>query len=653
MKSILNKFSTFNLIILAILISIILQSVFLLAIYDDANVYFNGHFVPLWTHDAGLYGYYAKKILSGHNYPFISTYTPSWLLYFVVKNTPFSLEQCMFYLPVLISSLIVIPIVLMFKMINQIKLGVFAGILSTLTLAYYYRSFFGYYDTDILNIFFPLMVILSLMKLEQNKAYLLIGGFSMLGFSLWYHSYLSIAVSIIGMFAFYTLLFKRDESKNYLAMAVLCVPFFHFALWIKALSIVIIFIISFFLKNSKFYPLSFLIVLPVMIVQKHTILSRFNNYLNKTDEIKYNGLSLLNQLGLVAETQGISLNSLGELLSIHISLAFLGIFGFVYLCFVEKRFIIFTPLALLSLASLYIGERFAFYGVVPVSIGLCYFMYILSQYLPRYKNKALYASLCVLLVLYTNHAFNFAKTETPVLNKSDLEVLSKVPKKGRRVALSWWDYGYPLMYELNAIVVTDNGSSTKRGNFLIAKLLFDQNQSFISNASKQISNIKLKTWAVESHFLKNFSLKDAFKRLSKPTKAKLPTYWFLNTDLLSIAPTIKSYAEFNPKTGKKENHGFLVYIKKSNQIKFDKQRGTLMLNGNKFQISSYTNTKTKEFRAYKGINLHFVQTPTHYLVCTANIYNSFLVQALLFKKIDKNAFDIIAQNDNAVVLKAK
>lgn len=643
-----------------ILLSILLQSVFLFVIKDNPNVYFNGHFVPLWTHDAGLYGFYAKQLLNGVNLPFNSEYMAGWLLYGITKFSPFSIEQVIFYSPVFLSSLIIIPIIFISRFFDLQKVGFFAGILSTLSYGYYYRSFFGYFDTDILNLFFPLVAIWGLVGLSftKNRFYLLLASLGMFLFSLWYHSFLAIGAGIIGIWIIYILIFQREEFINYLAIFILSIPLLHVSLWIEILAIFVIFALSFLpIKNSKYFPFGFLLFVVAFFASTNISFQRALEYIDKSLYIKSANLSFLNTLNTVAEAGGIGFTKWGELTSANLSLAFLSIFGFILLCIKQRQFLLFLPLAFLGLLSIVAGERFVLYGVVAFSFGISYFAFMVSENIKKYNNIVFITLLSIVTIFFIQKIINFAKIETPIFNKQDLEVLSKLPKDKNNFILTWWDYGWPLWYETGAKTLIDNGKHFE-DNYIISKLLFFPNQAYVANASKQSVRLYKEANSKGSYKLVPYLFKKntpqiALQNLAKPSKATRPIYWYLNTNLLTVGLDIKSFSDIDLKSGKKLMGGFLAYLKKSNQVKFDKINGIVNLNGQKFNIQSYTNTKTKEFKKYNGIDIQFIETPTHYLSCTANIYNSFLVQTLIFKNVNKNLFDIVSYNDTSMILKVK
>jgi dolichyl-diphosphooligosaccharide--protein glycosyltransferase/undecaprenyl-diphosphooligosaccharide--protein glycosyltransferase len=65
-----------------------------------------------------------------------------------VKLTPMSLETAILYMPTIISSMVVIPMILIARLYNKTLWGFFAALLGSITWSYYNRTMTVYYDTD-------------------------------------------------------------------------------------------------------------------------------------------------------------------------------------------------------------------------------------------------------------------------------------------------------------------------------------------------------------------------------------------------------------------------------------------------------------------------------------------------------------------------
>ena len=109
-----------------------------------------------------------------------------YITYFFAKYTPFSLETVILYLPAVISSLVVIPIVLTGKLVKLPWVGFFAALLGSIVWSYYNRTMIGYYDTDMFSVLlqFTVLYFFLLTIYEKKDSNVLWLAFSLLIVSL-------------------------------------------------------------------------------------------------------------------------------------------------------------------------------------------------------------------------------------------------------------------------------------------------------------------------------------------------------------------------------------------------------------------------------------------------------------------------------------
>ena len=84
--------------------------------------------------------------------------------YFLAKILPFSMDTIALYLPIFISSLVVIPVILIMKLYNKPLLGFLAALITSIAWSFYNRTMAGYYDTDLFAIVFPVFIIYFLIR---------------------------------------------------------------------------------------------------------------------------------------------------------------------------------------------------------------------------------------------------------------------------------------------------------------------------------------------------------------------------------------------------------------------------------------------------------------------------------------------------------
>ena len=70
----------------------------------------------------------------------------------LVKITPWSLDTIALYLPAVVSSLIVVPMILIGRLYGMSVVGFLAAVLGSIGWSYYNRTMVGYYDTDMFSV---------------------------------------------------------------------------------------------------------------------------------------------------------------------------------------------------------------------------------------------------------------------------------------------------------------------------------------------------------------------------------------------------------------------------------------------------------------------------------------------------------------------
>ena len=196
-------------ILIAYTFGVGIRLILLYQVKDVSSLWLDSAPLPIWTADAGRYGFYAKEILSGISYPSDPIYTPGYLIAFITDLLGANIDEVMPFLPIFLSPLIVIPIILIGKSLKLTQFGFLSALVAVTSINYYMHTYIGYMDTDVLNLFFILMITYFMLETinTDNLLYALGGGVSILLFSLWYHSSASINLALISTFFAIVLLF--------------------------------------------------------------------------------------------------------------------------------------------------------------------------------------------------------------------------------------------------------------------------------------------------------------------------------------------------------------------------------------------------------------------------------------------------------------
>lgn len=179
--------------------------------------YFNGEFITN-TNDGFYNAEGARDMLAGFHQPNdLSPYGGSipTFTFILAKILPFKFESIIFYMSVFLSPLIVLPIILIAREYKITNVGIVAALIASILPGYYIRTLAGYYDSDMLNVTLPLLVVWALIRLVDRKSQnFILPAIFMVIYDWWYQSSYSLNLALIVMFLLYTLVFDRKTRRT-------------------------------------------------------------------------------------------------------------------------------------------------------------------------------------------------------------------------------------------------------------------------------------------------------------------------------------------------------------------------------------------------------------------------------------------------------
>ena len=698
-----NLKQLFFYILSAYLLSIAVRLFLYYQISDNHNYLYNGNIIPLWTADAGLYGYYANQILSGVSYPFISEYIPGYLLSWIVNITGVNLDRVLFFAPAFLSSLVVVPIILIANRYKMPTFGLYSAFIGSVMSSYYYRTHLGYYDTDVLNVFLPLLAIYFLIKLVEDRKLIdaLYASLSLLSFSLWYHSSSAIILAIVAVYFLYVLIYNRKENLSYQSLFLLMIALLPLDISIKMAILISLFILFKYLPkllefDYKYYLLTMILALVALsfIIDISIYYERVDNYINKPSAIemvtKDGAIKLKSTLDSVLEAKGISWIEMTKRVSGTVLFFIIALFGYIALLVKYRSMILTLPLAVLAILSMVAGLRFTTYGVMVFAFGLVFgvhliFNLLLTQFGEFSQKISKTVSGVFLLIVmaftlnnvFTHNQYNLSPT---LFNTTDdmkkLDTLKSTLKKDDFI-MTWWDYGWLLWYYTNnKNTLIDNGKH-QQDNFIVSKILLSDSQTFTKNASvffidKYMEGMGKGIPKVMDYFTQNYSMKylNELKKEDFPLpSSNRDVYILLHKYMLTSLRTIESFSNLNIKTGKNYHSNFInmgyLYqhykgsqkILKTNNFSINLQKGEISSQAGDMKvkkISIIENNKIKFEKSYivsNGSNIVIYEGQV--LLLKPKLYNSFLIQALVFDNYNRDYFEKVSQTDNFLILKIK
>ena len=202
---------------------------------DIPQFYWNGQ-IMINNNDGYYFGSIAQHYLYGmhnDNPRMIGLFESAtvFFTYLAVKLFPFlSLDTVMLYMPGVISSLVVIPIILIAKELGNITFGFFAALIGSIAWSYYNRTMFGYYDTDMFSAMMPMFILYFLLKTIYHKNYtnLFISAILIFSYPFFYDQGLSIVYAMSILFMGYLVFFNYKDKFTYKAIFVISVALLHF-----------------------------------------------------------------------------------------------------------------------------------------------------------------------------------------------------------------------------------------------------------------------------------------------------------------------------------------------------------------------------------------------------------------------------------------
>ncbi len=168
-----------------------------------------------------------------------------------VKITPFSLETVLLYMPAVVSSIVVVPIILIARLYGLTLWGFFAALLGSVAWSYYNRTMIGYYDTDMFSVMAPMFILYFLIKTIENENLnnVLLATLSILIYPFLYDAGLSIVYAMGIIYMVYMVVFHRKDEFTYQSIILISIALMGIPWFIK---LAIIFGLYFIFKNRSF-----------------------------------------------------------------------------------------------------------------------------------------------------------------------------------------------------------------------------------------------------------------------------------------------------------------------------------------------------------------------------------------------------------------
>ncbi len=695
------------LIILAYFFSVGVRMYWPIYFVDTASMYYD-NVLMINTNDGYFFASGAKDIIEGvvpedRQRVFAFGIGLSEFTAVITQVLPFSLETIILYLPAIISSLIIIPIILTGRLMGHTLLGFFAALIGGIAWSYYNRTMVGYYDSDMFAILLQFSIFYTFLYIAYKKDLrgIVFAALLIFVYPYFYPQGLTITYAMFIMLVLYLIAeyrgwIKIKETNDFKEGTV--------SLYgsIILLSIALMITLPLALRAVLFL-LALILLLKIKLKEKHlvyvalvffigflyfgnilgAIVPRIMAYLNRGVDAE--GLHFYQVMQTVREAGAIPMTTVANRISgssIGLGVSFIG---FILLILRHKPFIIAMPLIGVGLFSYIGGLRFTVYAVPIAALSAVYLFWFLGTFFKDSRVKYALVVFGTVAMLYPNIQHIIGYKVPTVLNKTEVKDLAKLNEisSARDYTLSWWDYGYPIWYYSDTSTLIDGGKHN-HDNFIISKIMQTSSPGLAANLSRL---------AVETYVDSNYSIvadtlfrnkqKDQldpnlFLSELEDTGYKLPKktrdiYLYLPYRMMRIFPTVAVFGNLDLTTGKaerkilfyptglrKNDKGMLTF---ANGIQFDTKKGELTLGQQKKKVKYFIVTQlTKEGKVQLQSQLYhvdgkyavvYMKSYNTFVVMDSETFNSIYVQMFILEKYDKNLFELVVSSPYSKIYKLK
>ncbi len=648
-------------------------------------------------------GYYfaegARDILAGHhdeNDQSPITEAPAKLTAALSKIIPVSFETLILIMPAFLGSLIVIPMILIGRALNQTTMGFIAALIASIANSYYNRTMMGYYDSDMLNIVFPVLEMYSLILAltHQRNRYLIPISVSIALYQWWYPQAYALDTALFGMIVGYTLVFDRKNLYLYkialfIMIGILAIPFM--AKIGLALVVFSIFHFKQDLPHKLFWTIfGAIIALYFFSGGVEPILHFIQGYFFRSNVgAVTTSLRFYDVISTVREAGHIPFNLFAERISGHTITFILACIGYVMALIAYRPLLITLPLVGLGFIAMSAGLRFTIYAVPPIAIGNAFLILYISQQMQKQFLKYLSIATFTLATLYPNYTHIKAYITPTVMSNSEVMTLNELHKitSGEDYMVGWWDFGFPIRYYADLKTWADGAQHSGGQNYPL---------SFVLNGQDPLSAahmMRLNTEYMEKHFHdKNSTYSSVFEYMVNKEGFKDPNdfinaialpeykmppktrdvYLYLPLRMMEIFPTTALFSNLDLKTGKSSPQPFF-YITQNFQdtgkavdlgqgVSIDKATNALKF-GTKsvpikafYQVGYDKNQKlqiNRQILSSEGLTVIFMASYNQFLVIDDYFFNSTYIQMFVFEQYDKNLFQPVIFSPMTKIYKLK
>ncbi len=625
---------------------------------------------------------------------------------FFAKILPFSFESIIFYMPVFLSSLVVIPIVLIAKTLKNLEMGLIAALLASIAWSYYNRTMAGYYDTDMLNIVLPMFLLWSLIWALQTQKdiYLFITAVDILIYRWWYPQSYALESSFFGLILLYTLIFDRKNLFSYKLLTIMMFAMMNIDGVYRFGAVVVVYAVFVSKKAEKyiFYIFALSVVAYFFSGGFNPIFGKLKAYVFK-DSVKTmeEGLKLhfFTVMQTVREAGKIPFETFANRISGNTITFIVSLGGYLYLAYKHRVMLLALPMVGLGFLAYVGGLRFTIYAVPILAFGIAYLIVEIARIMPTQKLKVLSMVAFALMILYPNYKHIEAYKVPTVFSADEVKVLDGLHHIASRedYVVSWWDYGYPIRYYADVKTLIDGGKHNGSVNFPVSFLLTHPQDVAAKMARLDVEYTE-KSFVFKEKYKqeikdKNITLFSTIEQMTKdagfddtndfllslesgdmvlPQKTR-DIYLYLPYRMLDILPTVVLFSNLDLMSGKQGKQPFMFVSHRAKESKssldlgrgvvLDKKTMVLHIGESKVKIKRLITTaynkkmelekKIQVIDPKSNISLIYMSNYNTFVVLDETLYNSTYIQLMILENYDAKLYEPVILTPRVKVYKLK
>lgn len=649
--------------------------------WQDGAFLLNGEYL-MATHDAYAWLAGVKGLGNYVDAPF------SQLLAILHSVLGVDVATLGFWSPVLFVPLLALPVCLLARFLRLSEGGLVFGILATSGLGYLVRTRLGFCDTDVLTLFFPIVIasclvawLSALLKniwlrtdepsgvevspLGAIALAFCVGALGKAGI-LFYSSSTSVIFAMYSVVGLVGAILARKDGRELFWGGLILMFAMTFGGWIAAL-LAAAWVVWCLRKPQNVavkYQIAGMVTVAVavlMLANVHELIWALVQrvfFYAKTGAPGFGNataaeLKLPDIAQSVREAQNLEWDLIGARMGGNWLVFTLGMLGFGFASWRRPALLVFLPFLGLGLASVKLGNRFAMYGTVGIGMGLGFGLSELLCMLRQTQGRRWIAQLVMACVaLWPSADFMQEMRPVPVLPQTFAQTFLELRNATESEALlwQWWDYGYAGQYYAERATFGDGGRQSGPWLYPLARvhcatsshqavrLMRYFGQAMLENGSKNTTDARTALFlgnpAAEIQKMDAASARQFIASVADGEQiphSSVPNYLVLSWENLRLAGWIGYYGNWDIESGT-STPGRLQQI--TGDVRVDTAVGALVVNGKSSPIDSLDIVEAAGPRIFSwpnGTGAHVVinQAARQVLYMDTRMYSSVMVQMLL------------------------